>query len=258
MHLIWTIFIFCLGLCIGSFLNVCIWRIPRRESIVFPPSHCPKCDYVISWYENIPLVSWLVLRGCCCKCKAPISMRYFWVELLTGVMFLAVWLKINSMKLSTDLFIPFLISNLVIVMLIVLTAFIDWDHRIIPNMITYPVMLYGFGAALVTPLLWNTKFPFKAISFSCASVLVCSGALAAFAIIGKKIFKKDALGWGDVKYIAAVAAVLGPWSCFFTVLAGSIIGSIAGVVLIAMKKGKLRTGIPFGPPLAVGTFLWIL
>ena len=259
MHLIWTIYIFFLGLCVGSFLNVCIWRLPRRESIVSPPSHCPKCDHKIRWYENIPLLSWTFLKGRCSNCKAPISIRYFCVELLTGLMFLSVWWKVHSLEnLREDLLIPFLVSNLVIVVLVVLTAFIDWDHRIIPDKVNYPVIVFGFGAALFTPLLWNTISRFKALTFSCASVFVCAGILAVFAIVGKKIFKKDALGWGDIKYIAAVAAVLGPWACFFTVLCGSIIGSIAGLILIAMKKGKLRTGIPFGPALAFGTYLWIL
>lgn len=258
MDLIWTIFIFFLGLCVGSFLNVCIYRIPERKSVVSPPSHCPKCDHMIRWYENIPLLSWLFLKGRCSNCKTSISIRYFCVELLTALMFLSVWFKMTSLNIRPNIFIPLVVSNLVIVILIILTAFIDWDHRIIPDKITYPVIFYGFAAALYSPILWRTQSRFVALTYSCASVVLCAGTLAILAVVGKKMFKKDALGWGDVKYIAAVSAVLGPWASFFTVLSGSIVGAVAGLTLIAMKKRKLRSGIPFGPALAIGTYLWIL
>ena len=260
MYTIWTVFITMLGLCIGSFLNVCIWRLPRGESVVFPPSHCPKCDKLITWYENIPLLSWLCLRGRCSNCKSPISPRYFCVELLTGLMFLAVWLRVNALHLPHALFMPILVSYFLLTVFIVLTIFIDLDHLIIPNKITYPVIIFGFALAFYAPGLWRLSHSSRWIAFSlsCASVLVAAGSLAVFAFIGKKIFKKDALGWGDVKYIAAVAAVLGPWSAFFTLLVGSVLGSAVGLTLIAMKKSKLRSGIPFGPPLAVATFIWML
>jgi len=190
-------------------------------------------------------------------------------------MFLSVWEKahflgmiyiaalaegIYSIRVPNPLFIPFMVSSLVIVIFVILTAFIDWDHRIIPDKITYPVIFYGIVTAGLFPGLWPYAkgSAWKALALSCASITLCAGLMAIFAIIGKKVFKKDALGWGDVKYIAAVAAVLGPWACFFTIFAGSIIGSIVGLTLIAMKKGKLKTGIPFGPPLAVGTYLWLL
>jgi len=259
-HIIWTVFIAFLGLCVGSFLNVCIWRLPRGESVVSPPSHCPKCDKLISWYENIPLLSWLALRGRCSSCKNPISPRYFCVELLTGVMFLAVWFKVYSLHLRSDLLIPFLIADLILVVFIVLTIFIDLDHLIIPNKITYPVIVFGLALAVYAPDIWPLSHGSRwlGLALSCASVTISAGALAIFAIIGKKIFKKDALGWGDVKYIAAIAAVLGPWAAFFTILVGSILGSIIGVALIAFKRKGLRSGIPFGPPLAIATFVWML
>jgi leader peptidase (prepilin peptidase) / N-methyltransferase len=255
---IWTVFVFALGLCVGSFLNVCIWRIPRNESIVSPGSHCPECDNELAWYENIPLLSWLCLKGRCRKCKNPITVRYFIVELLTGILFLGVWFRLLSFKIEFHAFIGLLIGCLIVTVFAILTAFIDFEHYIIPNKITYPVLLYGLFSAPLFPELWLTSSRWKAFSFACASVVVCGGILALFAVVGKKIFKKDALGWGDVKYIAALAAVLGPISCFFTLLVGSILGTFSGLVLIIVKKKKLKSPIPFGVCLALGTYFWII
>ncbi len=260
MFILWTVSFTALGLCIGSFLNVCIWRIPRGESIVLPPSHCPKCDKLISWYENIPLLSWLALRGRCSNCKNAISPRYFCVELLTGLMFLAVWFRVYSLRLPANLTLTLLITYFILVVFIVLTIFIDYDHHIIPNKITYPVVVFGLILAIYAPAFWKLAdgSRWMAFCFSCASILVAGGSLAIFAIVGKKIFKKDALGWGDVKYIAAVAAVLGPWAAFFTLLIGSILGAVVGLTLVALKKSGLKSGIPFGPSLAIATFIWLL
>ena len=260
IYTIWTVFIGALGLCIGSFLNVCIWRMPRGESVVSPPSHCPKCDKEISWFENIPLLSWLALRGRCSRCHNPISPRYFCVELLTGCMFLAVWFRLRSLHLHHKLFITLLVAYLLLSVFIVLTAFIDYDHLIIPNKITYPVIFFGLGLALYEPHLWPLSNGSHLMAFvaSCASVAVVGTLLAIFAIVGKKIFKKDALGWGDVKYMAAVAAVLGPWAAFFILLIGSILGAVAGLSLIFFRKGSMKSGIPFGPALAAATFIWMM
>lgn len=253
-----TFFVFFLGLCVGSFLNVCIWRIPRDESIVFPPSHCPKCDHELSWFENIPLLSWLCLKGRCRKCGNPITIRYFLVELLTGILFLGVWFRILSFNLPFYLFLGLLLGSFVVTVLAIVSAFIDFEHFIIPNKITYPVLIYGLISAAVFPGLWPGEGRCQAFASACASITVCGGILAVLSIIGKKLFKKDALGWGDVKYVSAQAAVLGPLSCFFTLFAGAIIGAVSGMIFIIIKKKKLRTPIPFGVCLAIGTYLWIL
>ena len=130
----WTVCVFFFGLCIGSFLNVCIWRLPRNESVISPSSsHCPKCGHELSWFENIPLLSWLCLRGRCRKCGKPITIRYFLVELLTGCLFVGVWFRILSFKLSFMLFLGLLIGSLVVTGLAIATAFIDYEHFIIPN-----------------------------------------------------------------------------------------------------------------------------
>jgi leader peptidase (prepilin peptidase)/N-methyltransferase len=254
------LFVFFTGLCVGSFLNVCIWRIPQNESIIFPPSHCPKCNNELSWFENIPLLSWICLRGRCRNCSNPISVRYILVELLTGLLFLGVWYRVLDFNLSFYNFIGLLCACLCITVLAVLTAFIDYEHFIIPNKITYPVLLLGLGAAPFFPELWGIgiKNPWTTLGVACASISVCAGLLVVLSSIGKFIFKRDVLGWGDIKYIAAVAAVFGPISTFFILFVASVLGAVSGLLLIALKKKKLRSSIPFGVSLAIASYLWIL
>ncbi len=254
-----NIFIFIFGACIGSFLNVCIWRLPRNESLVSPPSHCPKCNYLIPWYDNIPLVSWLVLGAKCRKCGVGITPRYFLVELVTGYLFLLVWIKV----LTVGQPVVFIFPYFCIVALCIVTIFVDAEHRIIPNEATYSAMIAGLIFAVLWPELWipHRKWilPERLISFSFsfASMAGCVIFMGLFSIGGKYIFKKDAMGWGDVKYIGAVAALLGVSACFFTLLFGSITGSLYGIFLIVFRKRKLRSAFPLGPFLAAGTLLWI-
>ena len=256
----WMVFVFFMGLCVGSFLNVCIWRIPRNESIVFPPSHCPKCDHELSWFENIPLLSWVFLRGKCRNCSNPITIRYFLVELLTGFLFLGVWYRVLDFNLSYYNFLGLLCASLTVTVLAILTAFIDYEHFIIPNKITYPVLLMGLGAAPFFPQLWGVanENPWLTLGVACASVSLCAGSLLILSVIGKLIFKKDVLGWGDIKYIAAVAAVFGPIATVFILFFGSLLGAVSGLFLIIVKKKKLKSSIPFGVSLAIASYFWIL
>lgn len=260
---LWHIVIFMVGTCIGSFLNVCIWRIPRGESVVSPPSRCPKCGHELPWYENIPLFSWLALRGKCSGCSTPITSRYFFVELLTGVLFLMLWFKIirDQQPLSLALI------YLPVVALIITTIFIDIEHFIIPNLTTFPMMIIGIGAAVAFPQNWKVFgfFPevssfashFYALGFSVASMAIGYGVMALLAIFGKMIFKRDALGWGDVKYIAAIGACIGLKGCFFSLLFGSLFGALFGLIMITRKKANGKTALPFGPFLATGTYIWM-
>ncbi|HCE43784.1 MAG TPA: prepilin peptidase [Lentisphaeria bacterium] len=255
-----NIFIFILGACIGSFLNVCIWRLPRNESVVSPPSHCPKCDYLIPWYDNIPLVSWLVLGARCRKCKVQISPRYFLVELLTGYLFLLVWIKVLTLGQPAVFIFPYFF----LVAICIVTIFVDAEHRIIPNEITYAGIIVGLVLSVLWPELWVPQHrkwivPERLISFmfSAGSMLICVFLMAAVSISGKFLFKKDAMGWGDVKYIGAVAALIGIPACFFTLLFGSLTGSMYGIFLMVFRKRKLRSAFPLGPFLAAGTLIWI-
>lgn len=265
----WYFAAFVLGACIGSFLNVCIWRIPREESLSNPPSHCPKCGHMISWFENIPLISWLALGGKCRKCREKISFRYFFIELLTGLIFVLFWHKTVMDFLPVSMFLVYI----AIIILAVTTIYIDAEHYIIPNEITYPVMIWGLLMSLVFPENWETQL--RMLNNLCGGGIALNSRLFSFllsfsgfafgivfflvfSILGRIIFKRDALGMGDVKYLGAVGACLGLGSCFFTVLIGSFLGALAGVSMIFMKKRRLKSAIPFGPYLAAGTLIWEL
>jgi leader peptidase (prepilin peptidase) / N-methyltransferase len=260
---LWHIIVFMVGTCIGSFLNVCIWRIPRGESIVSPPSRCPKCGHELPWYENIPLFSWLALRGKCSSCSTAITSRYFFVELLTGMLFFILWFKIVFDHQPLTLALVYL----PVTALIITTIFIDIEHFIIPNLTTFPLMIVGMVLAVAFPQNWKVFgfFPevtayashFYALGFSIASMAIGYGAMALLAIFGKMIFKRDALGWGDVKYIAAIGACIGLKACFFSLLFGSLFGALFGVIMIIRKKANGKTALPFGPFLAVGTYIWM-
>lgn len=250
---LWHVMIFILGTCIGSFLNVCIWRIPRGESVVSPPSRCPKCGHQLPWYENIPLISWLCLGGKCSGCKSPITSRYFFVELLTGVMFFLLWYRIVHDNQPLSLAIVFL----PLTALIITTTFIDIEHFIIPNLTTYPMIVFGLAAAFLFPANWGVENGFIALLYSGIALVVSGGLMALFALAGRAIFKRDALGWGDVKYIAAVGACIGLKACFFSVLFGSLTGALLGLGMIIARKGKMKTALPFGPFLAAGTYIWM-
>ena len=251
---VWHVFVFLFGACVGSFLNVCIWRLPRDESLVLPSSHCPKCNTGIAWYDNLPLLSWSILGGKCRHCQTKISFRYFLIELLTAVMFYVIWFKVilDQQPLSV------LLVYFMITMLVITTIFIDCEHHIIPNETTYPVIILGLVFSGVFPEIWGTSQHFSALAKASAGLVFGAGGMAIFAIVGRLVFKREALGWGDVKYLVAVGACLGVFGCFFTVLFGSLIGAIVGLILVLTKKGKLKSKLAFGPYLATGTYIWMV
>jgi leader peptidase (prepilin peptidase)/N-methyltransferase len=260
---LWFGLVFITGTCIGSFLNVCIWRIPRGKSIVTPPSGCPKCGHMLPWYENIPLLSWLALRGKCSGCGNPISSRYFFVELLTGMLFFILWWKIVQDRQPLSLALVYF----PLTALIITTVFIDIEHFIIPDLTTFPLMLVGVITAALFPYNWHIfGYPLQAAGitahiygavYSLLSMAAGYLIMAALLKLGKFIFKRDALGWGDVKYIAAVAACIGLRGAFFTLLLGSLFGAAFGLVMIIKKKARGTTALPFGPFLAGATYIWI-
>ncbi len=263
-----NLFAFLLGACVGSFINVCAWRLPRNESIVSPPSHCPKCGHEIEWFENIPIFSWFMLNARCSCCKQPISPRYVIVESLTALLFLAISFK----AMQAGSMAPFL-PYAAVMFLLIATFIIDVEHMIIPDELTYPTMICGLVFAALLPENWGVyiylankhmpmNFPssYNAIAFSASLIsLVAAAALsAALAFAGKSVFKAEALGMGDVKYLAAVGACIGLPACFFAVLFGSITGSLYGLYLVSFRKAGMKTAIPFGPFLSAGTLIWLL
>ena len=152
-----TLFIFLTGLCIGSFLNVCIWRIPREESIVFPASHCPVCNHPIAPWDNIPILSWLLLKGQCRHCHAPISFRYFFVELLTGALFTGLWL-VHGWSIQTPVYLFYTAA-------LILGTFVDFDHLILPDRVTLGGMIAGPLLSFAFPALQDQTGRLAALSF---------------------------------------------------------------------------------------------
>ncbi|MBO5761288.1 MAG: prepilin peptidase [Lentisphaeria bacterium] len=240
-----SIFAFIFGCCIGSFLNVCIWRIPRGESIVSPPSRCPKCGHWITAWENIPIISWLALRGKCSSCKEPISPRYIIIEAITGILYLLLFW---SFFFGERVFLP---GYFVLLPLLICCAMNDCELGIIPNEYTY------FG--IITGLLCTFLAPYaklEAFLYALFSVMTTGGIMALFAMAGKMLYKREALGWGDVKYLVMVSAFTGIPGVLFTILAGSIAGLLFNPLVNRLKGRKSRT-LRFGPYLAAGTLIWL-
>ena len=261
-------FSFAIGACIASFLNVCIWRLPRNESVVRPASHCPNCNAPIRWYQNIPVLSYLALGGKCANCRKPISMRYTIVEMLGGVLFLAVYLQwavpvtfgcppVAGMRQLMSLgCVPALwlvISGLI------LGSFIDLEHFYLPDRVTIGGMLLGIPASMLLPELQLERTWGDALCWSAAGLAFGFLFLWGMGFVFSKLFRKDALGFGDVKLMGAVGAFFGPTAVLFVLIVSSLVGSVAGIGL--MIKGRARLGgftaVPYGPFIAVAVLVWM-
>ncbi len=251
----WHIVAFIIGACFGSFLNVCTLRMPQGKSVVVVPSHCPQCNNDIAWYDNIPIISWTVLNGKCRYCKCKIPYRYFLMELVTAVMSTVIFAKIAITGQPLDFIFPYFI----VTCFVITTAVIDFEHFIIPNKTTYTVIILGFITSFFIPEIHGEKHWIGGLIYSLIGLITAGGAFAIFAILGEKIMGQEALGFGDVKYIAAIGTILGWEGAFYTTLIGSVLGGIVGLYLMVKnRKKEEKTLIPFGPYLATGTYLWLL
>ena len=249
-------FSFWLGACIASFLNVVIWRAPRGESIVSPPSHCPKCNSPIKWYQNIPILSWLALRGKCANCKAPISSRYIFVEALGGVLFLAAFLHMLKFGLPLH----FLVVYWIWIALMIVGSFIDFDHQLLPDFVTVGGMALGLVANAYESFFFWGKIYWENFLLYCVGGLAFGfGLLWLVRWLGSKAFKREAMGMGDVFLMGAVGALFGPVAVLVTLILSSVFGSIVGVALILLSKTKLGgfTPIPYGPYICMGCLAWM-
>ena len=337
----WSLVLFAFGCIVGSFLNVCIYRMPLELSIVTPPSHCPHCKYSIPFYLNIPLLTWLLLRGKCKNCGAPISPRYFVVELLTGVAFLACWLMFGYSAPWLALVYCLFLAGLIV------ATFIDFEHFIIPDEITIGGAVAGFAISFFLPQLHGVKSVEQGMVQSVVGILVGGGLVYAVLRLGKLLFgrqkvkldgeakivftetalclpgqeipyeeifyrksdtivleartvelidrsyrgvtlrlnpqmlriddeklnpetvphieavcselvlPREAMGLGDVKFMAAIGAFIGWQGAVFSLMASSVIGSVVGIALIFARKREWSSRMPYGPYIALAAVFWI-
>jgi|APTNR8051073442_1049403.scaffolds.fasta_scaffold00006_256 leader peptidase (prepilin peptidase)/N-methyltransferase len=245
-----TLLVFLFGACIGSFLNVCIYRIPREESVVHPRSHCPACHQLIAWYDNLPVLSYIGLKGKCRHCGGRISPRYALVELLTAVLFLAVWNE-YGWDARTPVF-------LVMVSGLLLGTFVDLEHYIIPDRVSLGGMVTGLLFSGLVPALHQESAVVPALVSSVIGLVAGAGSLYLVGELGHLMLKKEAMGLGDVKLLGGIGAYVGWAGVIFTVLVSSLLGSIIGLTLIACGKREWQGRIPYGPFLATGAVIWIL
>lgn len=224
-----------LGLAVGSFLNVCIHRIPLGTSIVHPSSRCPRCGYQLRWYDNIPILSYAILRGRCRKCQAPISIRYPIVELLTMAVFVLHWWVFGWTILMA-------VRVVFACALIVLFA-IDLEHHLLPNVITLPGIVLGLIVSTIVP---------PGLRDAILGTLLGGGVLW---LIGEAYYRyagQEGMGGGDVKMLAMVGAFLGWKLVIVTLVLSSVAGSLVGVLVIALRKGDMKYALPYGTFLALG------
>ncbi len=253
----------CLGACLGSFLNVCIYRIPREVSVITPRSHCPHCDTPIAWYDNIPVLSWLLLRAKCRQCGGSISARYVIVEVLTALLFLLVWLKFGTPDTGRMLGLaPMNDLRLVpvywlVVFGLLLGTFVDLEHMIIPDRVSLGGIVLGLGLSALVPALHHERTAMGGLGASFLGAVTGSGMLWITALLGKLVFKKDAMGMGDVKLLGAIGAFLGWLSVLFTIMISSFTGAIVGVSLVLSQRKEMQSRIPYGPYLALAALIWL-
>lgn len=229
------------GAVIGSFLNVCIHRLPREESIVFPPSHCPACGSRIAPWDNIPVISWLLLKGRCRSCGSRISMQYPVVETINALLSLALFLQFG---LSGRFALYLLFSSALVVI-----TFIDLEHQIIPDVISLPGIVVGFAASFFPGGIgWGN---------SLAGIVAGGGSLLLIAWVYEMATKKEGMGGGDIKLLTMMGAFLGWRSVPFIIFAASLVGSVIGITLMLVQKKDGKLAIPFGPFLAFGAMVYL-
>jgi leader peptidase (prepilin peptidase)/N-methyltransferase len=339
----WALVFFVLGSMVGSFLNVVIYRLPLGLSVVTPPSHCPHCKYSIPWFLNVPLVTWMMLGGKCRNCRAPISPRYFLVELLTGLTFLACWSVFGGSSALLALAMCLFLSGLIA------ATFIDFEHYIIPDEITLGGAMVGFVLSFFLPGMHGEDRPVAGLISSMLGIAIGGGVVYGILRLGKVMFgrqrvemngetrvvftdsaivlpdqlipyedifyrksdtvtiqarcvelvdrgyaqaqvrvslmagellindekldpescvhmemltselvlPREAMGLGDVKFMAAIGAFLGWQATVFSLLASSVIGAAVGVTLIVCGKREWSSRLPYGPYIAMAAALWV-
>lgn len=235
------VFALAFGLVLGSFLNVCIYRIPIKKSIAFPASHCPECSEKIRFYDNIPVLSYVILGGKCRKCRTPIPMRYPLVELITGLLTVALFIRFG-LSVQLFLFLAFSASLVVI-------TFIDLQHKIIPDVISLPGIVVGLICSIFgfTGIQWHE---------SLVGMVAGGGCLFLVGILFEWITGKEGMGGGDVKLLAMIGAWMGWRGLPYIVLMSSLTGAVIGGISLLIARSGMRTKIPFGPFLSLGALVY--
>lgn len=226
------------GLAVGSFLNVCIYRLPLQQSLMWPGSRCTTCATPLRWYDNIPVCSYLVLRGGCRSCRAPISVMYPIVEAVAGIVFVAGYVLFGLQ--------PLLIVRLIFACAMIVLFVIDLQHRILPNVMTLPGIVVGFVFSLFLPPGWID---------SLIGIVAGGGVLLLLAGAYYCVRKEEGLGMGDVKMLAMIGAFLGWKLMLVTLVLSSFLGSAIGLGMIALKIGDMKYALPFGTFLAIGALV---
>ena len=229
------------GLAVGSFLNVCIYRLPRRQSLAYPPSRCPRCERPLRWYHNIPVVSWIALGGRCAYCGSGISAQYPIVEIVTAAVWvLVVWFTPAGWLLA---------SRLVLATALIVLFMVDLEHQLLPNVITLPGIVAGLALSLVAP---------PGLLESVLGVVLGGGVLYAIAAAYYFLRKEEGMGMGDVKMLAMVGAFLGWRAVLLTLVLSSFMGALIGIALMIAQRGNMRYALPFGTFLALGAMVAML
>ncbi|MCD6353605.1 MAG: prepilin peptidase [Proteobacteria bacterium] len=239
-NIIFPVFAFLFGSAVGSFLNVCIYRLPRDESIVFPGSHCPHCNQLIRFYDNIPIISYLLLRGKCRFCGSPISIQYPFVEATAGTFSVLFYLCYPLLEYA--IYFTFFSSLLVVTM-------IDLKHQIIPDIISIPGIGVGFFAS----------FALSRISYldSLLGIALGGGILYGIAWAYHFIMKTEGMGGGDIKLLAMIGAFLGGKAVLVIIFLSSFFGSLVGLAIMVLKRKGRRHVIPYGPFLSLGAIIYL-
>jgi leader peptidase (prepilin peptidase)/N-methyltransferase len=234
MSVLVAIYAAVIGMIVGSFLNVCIHRLPLRLSLAWPASHCPTCKAPVKPYDNIPVLSYIWLRGRCRACQSPIALKYPIVELVTGAVFLGAFLMFDT---------PVLAQRLLFACAMIVLFVVDLEHRILPDLITIPGIVVGFLFSLFMPPGWID---------SLIGIVAGGGSLWLMGELYYRVRHEEGMGFGDVKMLAMIGAFLGWKLMLLTLVLSSFIGSIVGVAMIALKQGDMKYALPFGTFLALG------
>ncbi len=232
---------FAVGAVVGSFLNVVIHRLPRGESLVRPRSHCPSCGETIRWFDNLPVLSWILLGARCRRCRARIALRYPLVEAAAG---LAAVLTVMRWGPTVAGFEAALFAWVSLAL-----AFIDLDHQILPDVLTLPLIAVGIAASFAGGL----TSPLESLLGAAVGA-----AIPALVIVAYKALRgEEGMGWGDVKYLAAIGAVVGVRDCLWILVAAAVLGAAFGLTLVATGRGSGKTALPFGTFLALAVLAWL-